>query len=634
MTPFRKRRDGDKKIEIKPNLIKRLGEFILFGNWKTIKGKFIHAFMNIAIAAVLMLVVALTTFIWLRDHALTLAEQRGPMAQAAMGLDSGLQRSLSAIRGWVSVPDKHFLKVYKDTWSAQVWPSFNKLKKLGESNDNEEIIEKLKELNPKLVLLFNIQWTIADIAHTTGNNPALKFTKLSVAPVLKGIIGLVDGVIELQEQSGLTDSRKVALLKNLKSQLLLSSHALQAYALTQHESDHQEFLTYFNSALALSEDKDLYPNGGEDTWINQEAKRLYNSLTPELLAYQFLSQEAVYLVQDGETNIANQWLEFRAMPLEIEITKLLNNIVETQQTLLAYGSQQVADVGSVAPWVMALLIASTFTIAVLLAVFAAMQLVRPISNLSSATKKLASHQLNKDLPVSSKDELGQLTISFNKMRASLQASEEQTEKLLLNTLPKSIVKRLRNGEELIVDQLNDVSVVFLDLVGFTKLASSVPPKRLIQILSYLFAHFDTLVEKHHLEKIKTIGDAYMVAGGAPEPNKKHLENSIEFALEVVKSLDKFNKKHKTKLQVRVGVHVGQVIAGVIGQSRFTYDLWGDTVNIASRMESHGIPNSVQVTDAVYNRLKNKYDFEKRGEIEIKGKEGEHKVYLVKGKKLK
>lgn len=210
-------------------------------------------------------------------------------------------------------------------------------------------------------------------------------------------------------------------------------------------------------------------------------------------------------------------------------------------------------------------------------------------------------------------------------------AQQQTEKLLLNILPKPIAERLQKTHQVIADSFSDVSVMFADLVGFTDFASNQSPTELVEILNHIFSDFDLLSKQHGLEKIKTIGDAYMVVGGLPIPRLDHVEATAQMALDMQAALARFNAQANDDFRLRIGINIGPVVAGVIGLSKFSYDLWGDTVNVASRMESSGIPGETQVTAAVYERLKEKFIFKERGTVLIKGK-GEMKTYFLLGRK--
>ncbi|HNB54029.1 MAG TPA: adenylate/guanylate cyclase domain-containing protein [Anaerolineales bacterium] len=210
----------------------------------------------------------------------------------------------------------------------------------------------------------------------------------------------------------------------------------------------------------------------------------------------------------------------------------------------------------------------------------------------------------------------------------LKAEQAKSENLLLNILPQPIADRLKKGETVIADQYEDATVLFADLVGFTPLAANIPPNEVINLLNRVFSLFDHLADRYGLEKIKTIGDSYMAVGGVSIPLPEHTAAVATMALDMQRLLTKITDG---KLQVRIGIHCGPVIAGVIGIRKFIYDLWGDTVNIASRMESHGCPGQIQVTHPVYERLSEKYNFIARGPISVKGK-GEMETYLLTGER--
>lgn len=214
------------------------------------------------------------------------------------------------------------------------------------------------------------------------------------------------------------------------------------------------------------------------------------------------------------------------------------------------------------------------------------------------------------------------------MLERLKAEQEKSEALLLNILPQPIAERLKQGEQAIAENFADVTVLFADIVNFTELAAQLSPAELVTLLNQIFSTFDELADRHGLEKIKTIGDAYLVVGGLPTPRPDHIEAVAAMALDMLKAIAQFTADHQS-LTMRIGINTGPVGAGVIGTKKFSYDLWGDTVNTASRMESHALPGTIQVTAAVYHRLKDKYPFEERGAIEVKGK-GKMMTYFLRG----
>jgi len=213
----------------------------------------------------------------------------------------------------------------------------------------------------------------------------------------------------------------------------------------------------------------------------------------------------------------------------------------------------------------------------------------------------------------------------------LRRQRRRTEQLLLNILPQAIAERLKRGQQTIVDSFTRASVLFADISNFTALSSDISPVELVQLLNAIFTAFDELAALKYLEKIKTIGDAYMVVGGVPTPIPDPVGATADMALAMQELIRTFHTPTGIPLSLRIGIHTGPVTAGIIGTRKFSYDLWGDTVNVASRMETQGEPGRIQVTEVVYQRLKDDYFFEKREIIEIKGK-GLMQTYWLTGKR--
>jgi class 3 adenylate cyclase len=208
----------------------------------------------------------------------------------------------------------------------------------------------------------------------------------------------------------------------------------------------------------------------------------------------------------------------------------------------------------------------------------------------------------------------------------------ENERLLLSILPAPVAERLKAGEGSIAEHFDEVSVLFADIVGFTTLSGTLSPQPLVEMLNDLFTRFDKLASQRRVEKIKTIGDCYMAVCGLPEPQVDHAGILADMALEMLSQVRDFNAARNSHLQIRIGLHTGPVVAGVIGRSKFIYDLWGDTVNTASRMESSGLPDRIQVTGAMRQALGAQYGFEERGEVDIKGK-GLLQTWFLVGRKV-
>ncbi|HWB55480.1 MAG TPA: adenylate/guanylate cyclase domain-containing protein [Gaiellaceae bacterium] len=212
--------------------------------------------------------------------------------------------------------------------------------------------------------------------------------------------------------------------------------------------------------------------------------------------------------------------------------------------------------------------------------------------------------------------------------AALRSEQEKAESLLLNILPRSVADRLKAQTRPIADQFGSASILFADVVDFTPWSERLQPAEVVGYLDHLFSHFDELAARHGLEKIKTIGDCYMVAAGVPTPRPDHARALALMALDMLEAMGSDDGFAHLGLELRVGINSGPVVAGVIGRKRFLYDLWGDAVNTASRMESHGTPGRIQITRATYELLADEFECERRGPIAVKGKGAVEAWYLV------
>ncbi|MGF1461182.1 MAG: adenylate/guanylate cyclase domain-containing protein [Leptolyngbyaceae cyanobacterium] len=242
------------------------------------------------------------------------------------------------------------------------------------------------------------------------------------------------------------------------------------------------------------------------------------------------------------------------------------------------------------------------------------------------------------------DELGEVSQAFCDMfervhqeiidrkqaEAALKEEQAKSEKLLLNILPDTIAAQLKTKVEAIASRFEEATILFADIVDFTGLSTQMSPGELVAVLNDIFSQFDEIADALGLEKIKTIGDAYMVVGGLPQPRPDHAPATLEMALQMLETIQTFQRRDGSPFQLRIGINTGPVVAGVIGIKKFSYDLWGDAVNIASRMESHGVVNRIQVSESTYRRAQDQYEFEDRGCIDIKGR-GKMRTYLLRGR---
>lgn len=275
-----------------------------------------------------------------------------------------------------------------------------------------------------------------------------------------------------------------------------------------------------------------------------------------------------------------------------------------------------------------------FLLTVITALLMTRLILRPVDALANAARKVTAGDLTAKADWKSEDELGMLCNTFNSMTRSIREKTElieqknrENEALLLNILPGEIADRLKGGEYEIADSFADVTVLFGDLVGFTTLSTRMSADEVVEMLNGLFSRFDKLANELGIEKIKTIGDCYMAVSGLPRRCSDHAERMARMALRMLEETRDYGQEKGLSLQIRIGINSGPVVAGVIGTSKFIYDLWGDTVNLASRMESTGVPGEIQVTRSVYECLKDSFQFEGRGMVQVKGK-GEIETWLL------
>ncbi|MGJ0507766.1 MAG: adenylate/guanylate cyclase domain-containing protein [Methylocystis sp.] len=298
------------------------------------------------------------------------------------------------------------------------------------------------------------------------------------------------------------------------------------------------------------------------------------------------------------------------------------------------------------------LAATLFLIVLASVAFLEQRFVKRTSRLTAAVDSISRGNLESRTQVSGQDEIGRiaqsvesmarnLSVAFAALEEKVKISEKtalelnnerlRSEKLLHNILPATIAQRLQGGEEVIAEVFPEVTVFFSDIVGFTDLSARIGPHGTVNLLNVLFEKFDELVEKHGVEKIKTIGDSYMVVGGVPHRDPLHCQHVAEFALEAMAFIKNFSSQSPFPVEMRMGIHTGTVAAGVLGKKKFSYDLWGDVVNVASRFESTSPANKIHVSEAVKVRLADDFAFLDAGTVQMKGKGQTPSFYLLSRK---
>ena len=464
--------------------------------------------------------------------------------------------------------------------------------------------------------------------------PALRILIVDAAPYINTMIVETTTLINTQRQQALTaeNLKLISAMYDFRSSFYAMMAGLRGYVTTgrpgfkfEYQANEDVNTQAWNTIRA---DQDRLTPSQLEGLGRIEAARAAFLLLPEPMF------EAV----EGPNARTDLFL-FRstAVPLSDAMLDLLDRQANFQQELLQSelntGREQLATAQ-----VITIVSAVIVILAGLLVAFAiANDIARPILRLTEVAETIKSGNLTARSTVTSQDEIGILADTFNSMTASLQYTldslrieQEKSENLLLNILPKDIAELLKKKPDSIAEQYSEASILFADVVDFTPMSSQMKPIELVELLNQVFSQFDGLVEKYDLEKIKTIGDCYMVASGVPRPRPDHAQVITCLALDmqtIVKKSDYFGRK----LTFRIGINSGPVVAGVIGRKKFIYDLWGDAVNTASRMESNGTGGLVQITQETYNLINDDFICESRGVIKVKGK-GELPVWFVHGRK--
>ena len=464
--------------------------------------------------------------------------------------------------------------------------------------------------------------------------PALRILIVDAAPYINTMIVETTSLINTQKQQALTaeNLKLISAMYDFRSSFYAMIAGLRGYVTTARPSFKYEYQA----------------NENENTRAWNTIRSMQDLLTPSQIeglgriesarAAFLLLPEPMFEAVEGPNARTDLFL-FRstAVALSDRMLELLDTQANFQQELLQSelntGREQLARAQ-----VITIVSAVIVILAGLLVAFAiANDIARPIVRLTEVAEMIKSGNLTARSTVSSQDEIGILADTFNSMTATLQVTldslrieQEKAENLLLNILPKDIAELLKNKPDSIAQQYSEASILFADVVNFTPMSSQMTPIELVELLNQVFSQFDGLVEKYDLEKIKTIGDCYMVASGVPRPRQDHAQVITCLALdmqEIVRQSDYFGRK----LTFRIGINSGPVVAGVIGRKKFIYDLWGDAVNTASRMESNGTGGLVQITQETYNLINDDFVCEPRGVINVKGK-GELPVWFVRGRK--
>ena len=347
--------------------------------------------------------------------------------------------------------------------------------------------------------------------------------------------------------------------------------------------------------------------------------------------------------REGEPNpeLARQMMfDARYMAAKASIMEPVNEVIMMIQQRTVGEVDRLIDRGRILGWIALGLSVGSICMATSTLFVLRRRILKPLGKAMESVESVEGSAVNSPIDYASKDEMGTFVHAYNLMLGrvgnavtelenansqlhqqaeEIRAEKKRSDELLLNILPMTIADRLKGGETTIADTFPEVTVLFADLVGFTPLTEHLGPHEMVNVLNEIFARLDHEAERNHVEKIKTIGDAYMAVSGLPNPTADHAQNIANFALDAQESIERFARENELDVRLRVGIHSGTAVAGIIGKKRFSYDLWGDVVNVASRMESNGQPAQIQVSEPTMVRLRDLFELDPIGELDIKGK---------------
>jgi class 3 adenylate cyclase/CHASE3 domain sensor protein len=426
------------------------------------------------------------------------------------------------------------------------------------------------------------------------------------------------------------------------AELIKLERKIAAYRQIQYDTTSQ--LYHVSAALFAAEDRALDSTLRQLGQIGYDLDRVQFVAADEIELLARVREEyerfvavvtrLVELIRLGRVAEGHDAQTKEAQPIADSLERLTNQLVNKAEADMVGGIDASEEAYRNSRAIVIGFVMVSIALALFLGRTISLSLVGPISDISARLSRIAQGDFEQRIAVANRDELGGLAVNVNRtseqlgqLYDELRAEQQRSEALLLNTLPRPILERLRRGETVIADRITAATILFSDIVDFTELAGRLPPERMIEMLGTLFARFDALAAKLGLEKIKTIGDGYMVASGVPEPRADHAAAAAEMALAMLAAADAIASALGEQLRLRIGLHSGPLIAGVIGTTKFVYDVWGDTVNTASRMEKLGLPGRIHVSAATRDLLGVGFRLERRGAIAVKGK-GPMETYFL------
>jgi class 3 adenylate cyclase/CHASE3 domain sensor protein len=477
------------------------------------------------------------------------------------------------------------------------------------------------------------------------NNPFVDWVARVPVRVQTKLLAAFSAMVALLIALGAVGLDVLNGVNNGTNELIKLERKIAAYRQVQHDTSSQ--LYRVSAALFAADARTLDSTLRQLNQFGYDLERLefvaadeIELLTGVRQAYEdFVGvvTRLVELIGAGSIREAHEAQQKQAQPLADRLERLTNQLVNKAEADMVAGIDQNKAAYRTSQAIVAGFAIASIMLALLLGGTISRTLVGPLHEIGTRLSDIAEGNFSQRVTVPNRDELGVLAANVNRtserlgsLYTDLRTEQARSEALLLNTLPRPILERLRRGETVIADRIAEATILFSDIVDFTALAARLPPERMIELLGSLFAQFDALAAGFGLEKIKTLGDGYMVAAGVPEARPDHAAAAARMALAMRTATAETATAPDGPIRLRIGLHSGPLVAGVIGTAKYVYDVWGDTVNIASRMEKLGAPGRIHISAATRAALGDNFAFEPRGGIFVKGK-GTMETYFLDAK---
>ena len=613
-----------------------------------------------------LLLIMLVANVWARAHTLRLVHFHSPMARASALALSGIDRTLAALRGWALLGEADFKKSRAQAWSEVVWPALDELDALSREWRQAENLRRLGEVRRLLDTLHGVQWWVEDVAQTPGNWPARHIAERVSQPAGDLVFDAVTAMIEMQMEQGST----LPIAWPLHSRAYAASamqpetapeQAVERQRLTPWMADLSRAFTRARAAFRRLVNKTGDADAGRYRAAIDDAKSRLSALQrhaplmrqPQreqlaraqhgMRAYEVFADEALALLQSGPRNVANDLLVSEAAPLANRASAILQDISARQSEHMRQGTRRVTLISNLSFGLSLAMIAAMVIVSGTLARRGAERIMQPVTALLRATQQLAAGQLHADIPVRSDDELGQLTASFNAMRASLQRSREldANNQLIRETFGRYVSDEVASR---VLDdpsglhfggETRQVTMLMSDLRGFTALAERLTPQQALAFLNRYLECMVDIIMAHGGVIDEILGDGIFVLFGAPIQRPNDASRAVACAVAMQLAIDEMNAQQRQEglpeMDMGIAIHTGDVVVGNIGsQKRTKYAAVGSHVNLTSRIESYTIGGQILISENTRRVIPSLLCIQRHMKIEPKGVSEPLTVYDVRG----